>query len=237
MSVLLLRLAGPLQAWGDSSRFTRRTSRPEPTKSGILGLIAAAQGRRRSDPVEDLTRLRYGVRTDQPGELVRDFHTAHAADGTSMPLSYRYYLADAVFVAGLEADRQLLEGIDEAIRSPRFPLYLGRRSCPPEGLLSLGLRDGALGDVLRAEPWHASVGHQKRHRHPDARLPFVRDALPGEEGDEIVRDLPRSFDPERREYDWRAVVREPDVEVVNAHAAPGAKRVERHDPMRALEAD
>ena len=43
--VLVLRLAGPLQSWGSSSRFTRRSTEAFPTKSGIVGLLAAAQGR------------------------------------------------------------------------------------------------------------------------------------------------------------------------------------------------
>ena len=76
MTVLLLRLAGPLQSWGDSSRFTTRATRREPTKSGVIGLLAAAQGRRRTDSIEDLLTLRFGVRTDQPGSVVRDFQTA-----------------------------------------------------------------------------------------------------------------------------------------------------------------
>ena len=54
MTTLLLRLAGPMQAWGDSSRFAQRHTRREPTKSGIIGMLAAAQGRRRTDGVEDL---------------------------------------------------------------------------------------------------------------------------------------------------------------------------------------
>jgi len=45
MSVLLLRLAGPLQSWGDSSRFATRGTRREPTKSGVIGMVAAALGR------------------------------------------------------------------------------------------------------------------------------------------------------------------------------------------------
>ena len=76
MTVLLLRLAGPMQAWGDNSRFTRRDTRMIPTKSGVLGLLAAADGRRRTDPIEDLAGLRFGVRVDQPGQLQRDFQTA-----------------------------------------------------------------------------------------------------------------------------------------------------------------
>ena len=100
MTVLLLRLAGPLQAWGVKSRFTVRSTELEPTRSGIIGMLAAAVGRRRTDPIEDLLSLRFGVRKDQPGRVIRDFHTARTLDGKdSMPLSHRYYLADAVFIA------------------------------------------------------------------------------------------------------------------------------------------
>ena len=103
-----------------------------PTKSGILGMLAAAVGRRRTDPVEDLLTLRFGVRKDQPGTVICDFHTAHTLDGKkSMPLSDRYYLSDAVFLAGIGGERSMLETLDRAVRYPAFPLYLGRRSCPP----------------------------------------------------------------------------------------------------------
>lgn len=238
MTVLLLRLAGPLQSWGDSSRFARRETGTEPTKSGIVGLIAAAQGRRRTDPIEDLTRLVYGVRTEQPGRLTRDFQTARSLDGTrTMPLSYRYYLADAVFVAGLEADATLLDGIHEAVNSPAFPLYLGRRSCPPTGIVSLGIRHGTLAEVLRQEKWHASEHHQKRTRANRVELPFVRDALAAGERGDIIRDLPLSFDPERREYDWRTIVHEPAVVVDNPFGVTDAPPPgSTHEPMALLEA-
>ena len=42
MSVLLLQLAGPLQSWGAASRFARRSTENAPTKSGLVGLLAAA---------------------------------------------------------------------------------------------------------------------------------------------------------------------------------------------------
>lgn len=230
MTVLLLRLAGPLQSWGDSSRFVQRNTRQEPTKSGVIGLIAAAQGRHRVDPIEDLVQLYYGVRTDQPGQLIRDFQTAQQwqtpkKDGSvqSLPLSYRYYLADAVFVAGIEADRTLLQGIHEAIMSPAFPLYLGRRSCPPAGLVSLGMRDGELSEVLRNEEWRASAPYQRKTASSSVNLEFVRDAVVADEQGETVRDLPLSFNSERREYGWRTVVREPRVTVKNPYVASVAE--------------
>ena len=49
MSTLLLRLAAPLQSWGASSKFGRRATEREPTKSGVIGLVAAALGIRRTE--------------------------------------------------------------------------------------------------------------------------------------------------------------------------------------------
>lgn len=132
MSVLLLRLSGPMQSWGDSSRFVRRATRNEPTKSGVIGLMAAALGRSREVGIEDLAALEFGVRDDQPGSLVVDFQTEKTLGGSgkSMPLSYRYYLSDAKFLAALAGNDALIESIDEALKHPCWPLFLGRRSCP-----------------------------------------------------------------------------------------------------------
>lgn len=230
MSVLLLRLAAPLQSWG-TSRFARRETRHEPTKSGVLGLLAAAQGRRRTDPIEDLANTRFGVRVDQPGRLVRDFQTARSLDGRdSMPLSYRFYLADAVFLAGVEGDHELLVGLDGALRDPAFSLFLGRRSCPPSGAVALGVREGGLDEALAEEPWLASRWW-RRTQGPLVELPIVRDAAQGEVGD-VVRDHPVSFSPERREYGWRTVVHTGVVATPNEDAPAG--RRSRPDFMAAL---
>lgn len=45
MSTGLLWLEGPLQSWGYDSRYGRRATLDFPTRSGILGMIAAAMGR------------------------------------------------------------------------------------------------------------------------------------------------------------------------------------------------
>ena len=232
MTVLLLRLAGPLQAWGVRSRFTVRSTELAPTRSGIIGMLSAAIGRRRTDPIEDLLSLRFGVRKDQPGRVIRDFHTARPFDARKpMPPSERYYLADAVFLAGIEGDRPLLEGIDEALHHPVFPLYLGRRSCPPTPPVSLGLREATLLDVLRTEPWLASMWFQKRHRSRvfHAELLLDQEAVPvGERGSARgSRDVPVSFDPRHRDYDFRQVERL-TVQV-------GVPKADAHDPMLALE--
>jgi len=44
MPTLLLRLVGPMQSWGTTSRFDQRDTGKEPSKSGVIGLVAAALG-------------------------------------------------------------------------------------------------------------------------------------------------------------------------------------------------
>lgn len=207
MSTLVIRLAGPLQAWGAASRFSRRDTRQEPTKSGVIGLLAAADGRRRSDPIEDLAALAFGVRVDQPGRLLRDYQVAvRPTDGRSMPISYRYYLADGVFVAAVEGDSALIDGLASALRAPTFPLYLGRRSCPPIMPLYLSAEDAPLITALRNTPWQAAQWY-RRQQARNIALRVVLDAEKPGEGD-LVRDQPVSFNPELRQYDWRAITEE-----------------------------
>ena len=78
MATLLLRLAAPLQAWGADSKFETRKTNREPTKSGVIGLLAAALGLRR-DESEGLARptaLRSGVRGEGEGRLVVGYSIA-----------------------------------------------------------------------------------------------------------------------------------------------------------------
>lgn len=214
MTVLALTLAGPLQAWGSSSRFTTRDTDDAPTKSGVIGLLAAARGLRRTDPLEDLVALRFGVRIDQPGRQLRDFQTAISLDGRErMPLSYRFYRADARYLVALEADRSLLSSLVEALRNPVFPLYLGRRSCPPSEPFAPRLHESTLEQVLRDEPWQAAAWWQRSLAHDPVHLEFRIDADEDQDGESILvgnerstsRDVPVSFDPEHRQYGWRTV--------------------------------
>ena len=41
---LLLRLGAPLQSWGSESMYDRRETDMMPTKSGVIGMLAAALG-------------------------------------------------------------------------------------------------------------------------------------------------------------------------------------------------
>lgn len=235
MSVLVLRLAGPLQSWGVRSRFSRRTTEAMPSKSGLVGLLAAAKGLRRQDPIEELVDLQLAVRTDQPGTILRDFHTAHhQVSGASMPLSQRYYWADAVFTAYVGGKDPVIEGLAEALADPAYPLYLGRRSCVPEGRLLLGVEDRGIAELVETTPWQAGVVHRRRVRTPLVTCDVQADegVFEGEVGARQLQDVPLSFDPERREYAVRAVVdRTVDIENPDHRGAA----VAGHDPLSLAE--
>jgi CRISPR system Cascade subunit CasD len=160
-----------MQSWGTTSRFDQRDTGKEPSKSGVIGLLAAALGIDRENwtDLEPLTRLSMAVRHDRPGVPKRDYQTAGCAssdtiikaDGTQSKdgvVSQRFYLADAAFLVGLEGeDRFLLERVHAALRDPVWPLSLGRKSYVPSESIWIedGLRNAPLQDVLRQWPWIA----------------------------------------------------------------------------------
>ncbi|MCG6493913.1 type I-E CRISPR-associated protein Cas5/CasD [Kitasatospora sp. A2-31] len=239
MSVLTLQLAGPLQSWGATARFARRTTENAPTKSGVLGLLAAALGIARDADTElaELARLRFGVRIDQPGSRVRDFQTAHDLDTEeSMPLSERFYLADAVFIAAVQGEDALVERLYEALRHPVYLPYLGRRSCPPARPVELGTHPGDdLTGVLGAEPWRAAEWYQRRRsREQDVSLTLLSEAPAGmASSGAMLRDQPLSYAPRHRRYALRPV-HTSAVTVRNPHArAPHT--IPSHDPTSHLD--
>jgi CRISPR system Cascade subunit CasD len=231
MSVLLMQLAGPLQSWGASSRFSRRSTEAAPTKSAVIGLLAAAQGRERTDDLDDLAALRFGVRIDQPGTVLRDFHTAHHfVGGEAMPVSERFYLADAVFVAAVEGDGKLIDELHQALHNPVFLPYLGRRSCPPARPIAAGVdREHPLERVLRQQEWRAAHWYQRRQRKEQhIELEILLEAEPGEGPVDSLRDQPISFNPLHRRYALRGVRR-----TSQSMPNPTATRPD-HDPTSVL---
>lgn len=188
MHTLLLRLAGPMQSWGTQSRFLERDTGLEPSKSGVVGLLCAALGRSRAEPVDDLAALVMGVRVDREGVLQRDYHTALRVAKANNPknvdtvVSNRYYLADADFLVGLAgSDLALLERLDLALAAPRWTLSLGRKAFVPGRPIRLrggGVRQGlGLDDALRAEAWRPRRGDPSWQAPPE-RLRLVIEADP-----------------------------------------------------------
>ena len=92
MKVLTIRLTAPLQSYGGTASFNYRTTALHPSKSAVIGMIAAALGYRRDDSrINKLNQLRYAVRVDQPGTVIQDFQTVEWKKGSGSKLTYRDY--------------------------------------------------------------------------------------------------------------------------------------------------
>lgn len=204
MPTLLLRLAGPMQSWGTTSRFDQRDTGKEPSKSGVIGLLAAALGIDRENwiDLQPLTQLTMGVRHDRPGVLKRDYQTAQniiSADRSKIhetAVTIRDYLADAVFLVGLEGtDLALLERAQAALQNPVWPLALGRKSYVPSESIWIegGVVETPLREALAAWPWITTL---RRFESVPER---VLVSLESQDGSGALRmDQPLSSFAERR---------------------------------------
>ncbi|MEE1768759.1 type I-E CRISPR-associated protein Cas5/CasD [Streptomyces sp. JV185] len=173
--VLLIRLAAPLQSWGVVSRFSRRDTHSRPTKSGVIGLCAAALGHDRAEELGELAAVRFGVRADHPGTPVRDYHVVGAG---KYPVRPRDIITDHRRAAALSVGMANTEGNafghHELADWYGAPKYIA--SEPDSGaLVSKQLSRGA----LVTERWYlADAAFVAALQHPDrAFLETVATAL------------------------------------------------------------
>jgi len=148
-NTLFLRLEGPLQSWGERGRWSIRDSAPEPTKSGVIGLVACALGIGEDEPIKALSEsVQMGVRVNAPGVRLTDYHTIGGGADEPMLLtaegkpkkssgaphteiSLRDYLCNASFLVALQGEPAVIERMATAIQNPVWVIFLGRKSCPP----------------------------------------------------------------------------------------------------------
>lgn len=153
MKYLLFRLYGPMSSWGDIAVGETRPSFAYPTKSAVLGLIAAGLGIRRDEEVKHLQlieSLGFAVRVESFGVPLADYHTAQVPSGKeryctrrdelsdersdlNTILSTRDYRVDGLSTIILWEKKACecgLAGIVDKLVRPSFVLYLGRKSCP-----------------------------------------------------------------------------------------------------------
>lgn len=159
-------LDGPMQSWGSSSRFTRRETEAFPTKSALIGLLAAAAGidKHAADEAEQLAplaALRLSIfRLPQPGgrlaEQLSDFHTVgggydakdSAFDKMSIPrkasggpsanavITHRSYLTGVRFIACFSGAVDVVEAAARQLGNPVWGVWFGRKTCLPAMPLS-----------------------------------------------------------------------------------------------------
>ena len=155
-----------MQSWGIDSRLNRRTTELFPSKSGIIGLLAAAMGvdkyaESESAEIQKLALLQCKVFTMNTRSIQRmvDYHTVgggyddkdklhhlRAADGkggikTETALTSRHYLLDARFGVILAGESSLLEKAAAALQNPKWGLWLGRKCCIPSNPIFVALEE------------------------------------------------------------------------------------------------
>ena len=171
-NTLFLRLSGPMQSWGERARWSVRDTAPEPTKSGVVGLLACALGLSADADLRALSEnIRIGIRCDRPGIRLVDYHTVGGgydepmllmADGkpkyipnTNPKLphtepTHRAYLHDASFFVAIQSDDETIAQLAEAVQDPVWIFFLGRKSCPPSEPVFVGTGDySTLEEALR----------------------------------------------------------------------------------------
>jgi CRISPR system Cascade subunit CasD len=149
---LTFQLYAPLSSWGEPAVGEKRNSARHPSKSAVLGLVAAAMGYRRQDDALHLSlqdSLGFGVKLVGESFPTADYHTIQAAEKqrphmlkrkdevqelSKTWLSSRQYRQDALSVVALwnTSNAQIdLADILTSLKQPTFSLFLGRKSCPP----------------------------------------------------------------------------------------------------------
>lgn len=228
---LALLLDAPMQSWGYTSRYRHRTTALHPTRSGILGLIAAALGidKHAANEAErlavlaplHLTVLTLPRRTrrgdDAAMRRLEDYHTVtgiRRASGkvdleATVP-TYRHYLSDTRFGVLVEGPRALLEEVALALLNPVWGVWLGRKCCIPASPVLVGgpdFRPAAWAALLRRAGY---VGEE-----PEALFDRVVEVEAAEQGAEALEDAPVAFGRalgERHAPRWiRRVPRSPDL--------------------------
>lgn len=172
-NTLFLRLEAPLQSWGERSRWSIRDTATEPTKSGVVGLIACALGYRDDEQIRPLSqKTRLGIRVDAPGTQIIDYHTIgggydsptlltaqgkpkKSSGAPHTEISERAYLCDASFLVALQvsddADAPLITQMAGALQDPIWPIFLGRKACTPSRpvFAGVGQHDNLLQALIR----------------------------------------------------------------------------------------
>lgn len=141
--IITFRLEGPLQSWGERSKWDLRDSGAFPSKSGVTGLISCALGLEREDPeiCKICDSVEMAVRADRAGSIMTDYHTVMSekllnakgekrANGNTI-VTKRQYLQDASFLVALKGPTKLIDRIKKALDAPARQIFLGRKSCVP----------------------------------------------------------------------------------------------------------
>lgn len=218
MAHILMWLEGPLQGWGYDSCYDRRETLNFPTKSGVLGMVMCAMGKKgpQKDLLAKLNRPMQVLALNSNLPHLEDFQTIGGnydekdtwqnlmvpkkPNGTkpvggATIVTHRYYIQGGAYAVFLDVPDEMCETISQALISPVWPLFLGRKCCVPSELIFQGAYES-----LEAAQQAAQTLCESKNRTPSFEV------IEGEGEGEcvIIPDVPVRFG-ERKEYEYRRV--------------------------------
>ena len=206
MKTIVLKMSGPLQSWGTTSRFETRHTDFYPSKSAVIGLIGACLGYKRDEKeLIKLNELDFAVRVDQEGILNRDYHIAQKfkknGEFERTYVTNRYYLEDAVFLISISHNEdKIIDTIEFALKNPYFQPFMGRRSIPLMQDFIVKITEESAIDSLKNTPWQAMDWYMKRASEKIV-IPIYADAeLLVDKPKNIRRDRVLSFSQKERKF-------------------------------------
>jgi CRISPR-associated protein Cas5/CasD subtype I-E len=141
MRYLVLRLQAPLMSFGEGDYWDVRGTGAFPTKSAILGILSCCLGwnQNESDKIAELGEsISVSAREDIKCSIQRDYHTilntlrANGVINKDAVQSYRNYLMDGAFSVLISSkSNSVLDKIKDALGSPVWIPFLGRKACAP----------------------------------------------------------------------------------------------------------
>lgn len=152
MKTLVLYFDAPLQSWGCDSCFSYRNTLAFPTRSGVIGLLSACLGHDKySQEAEKKLNMFKSVKitvfTKNSGSVLIDFHTVSntytvkVEENKNCMLTYRQYLQDAKFYILIEAEDNIVNQLEIAVKNPVYGGWLGRKNCIPTSPIFNGVFD------------------------------------------------------------------------------------------------
>lgn len=216
MDILILRFNAPLMSFGAPIIDRHGEIQPYPALSLITGLLANALGFDHADAEEIQRlqkRIQYASRQDRAGEQIQDYQTVDlsqdfmrdekgwttrgwldqrkggsASKGTHIRL--RDYRADAIHTVALTLtpidDLPTIDDLEDALRVPERPLFIGRKTCLPATSLLIDRREeenltvalqkvpaAARADERKTYPIWWAVDEDENHPEPDMKQPVT----------------------------------------------------------------
>lgn len=167
--------------------YTRTDSKGQPLlrESTLCDFHMVGSGYDDSDPWQNL--------------LIPKTAEGKKAVGGGTKMTYRYYLQDSAFAVVLEVPRTQSESLSDALQSPVWDLYLGRKSCVPTELIYQGLF------VDTDTAW------QQAQRLADSKQRLLSYAVIEGEGDGDImtlNDVPVQFGQQKRYRDRQVTLLE-----------------------------